>query len=89
MIATSAFAAEPETVLRGGTVYDGTGKPPIVADVLIRGEKIVAIGKVEITKDTKVIDCKGLVVAPASSTCTRTATTGIATQDGTRATTTT
>ena len=59
-----SVAAEPETLLRGGTVYDGTGSPGIVADVLIRGDKIVAIGKVEAGNEAKVIDCKGLAICP-------------------------
>lgn len=61
---TRVASAEPDIVLRGGTVYDGTGKPGVIADVLIRGEKIVAIGKVEASKDAKVINCTGLAVCP-------------------------
>ena len=30
--------------IRGGTVVDGTGAPPVRADVVIEGERVVAIG---------------------------------------------
>ena len=50
------------TVFKGGTVVDGTGTPGIRADVLIRGDRIVAIGP-DLTGDTT-IDATGRVVAP-------------------------
>ena len=64
IISLKVTSAEPETVLRGGTVYEGSGTPGIVADVLIRGDKIVSIGKVETGNEAKVIDCKGLAICP-------------------------
>ena len=30
--------------IRGGTVIDGTGAPPKLADVLVRNNRIVAVG---------------------------------------------
>src|SRR3954453_3354568 len=63
----TAQSAEPpstDIVLRGGLVVDGTGKPGYVADVAIQGERIGAIGKVEIGPKTKVIDVSGRVIAP-------------------------
>jgi predicted amidohydrolase YtcJ len=54
----------PATVFRGGTVIDGTGGTATKADVLIRGDRIIAIGAFEIPPDAKVIDATGLVVAP-------------------------
>jgi N-acyl-D-amino-acid deacylase len=53
-----------DVLIRGGTIYDGTGEPPIVADVGIVGDKIAAIGKLDDAKATTVIDAKGLAVAP-------------------------
>ena len=50
------------TVLKGGTVVDGTGRPGFVADVAMAGDRIVAIGT-GLTGD-HVIDVSGLVVAP-------------------------
>src|SRR5438876_8288045 len=62
-------AADPapvpcDLVLKGGTIYDGTGQPGRVGDVAIRGDKVVAAGAVTSAGAPKVIDCAGLVVAP-------------------------
>src|SRR5260221_6893253 len=52
-----------DSVIRGGTVVDGTGAPARPADVGIRAGRIVEIGK--ITDDAaESIDADGLVVAP-------------------------
>ena len=53
-----------DIILRGGTVYDGTGGAPMFADVAIAGDKIVAIGDLVHTSGTKEIDVRGLAVAP-------------------------
>ena len=50
------------TVIRGGTVVDGTGAPGYTADVSIRDGRIVEIGP-ELAGDV-VIDASGCVVAP-------------------------
>ncbi len=52
------------TLLKNGTIYDGTGEKPFVADVLIDGGCIAKICN-DITADVdRVIDCTGLMVAP-------------------------
>ncbi|MBU3702601.1 MAG: amidohydrolase family protein [Acidimicrobiia bacterium] len=52
-----------DTVIRGGTVVDGTGAAPRRADIAIRDGRIVAIG--EVTEDaTEVIDATGRMVIP-------------------------
>lgn len=53
-----------EILLAGGAVLDGTGRPARREDVLIRGDRIVAIGVGERSPDWEVIDCAGLHVAP-------------------------
>ena len=53
-----------DVVLRGGTIYDGSGKPPNVGDVAIRGDKIVAVGNWSGIRGKTEIDVKGLAVAP-------------------------
>lgn len=50
------------TVIFGGTVVDGSGRPGYVADVAIRGDRVVAIGQ-NLTGDI-MIDAGGRVVAP-------------------------
>jgi N-acyl-D-amino-acid deacylase len=60
-------AAEPEPydlVLRNGTIVDGTGNPWYYGDVAIRGDRIVAVGRVPAGPARREIDLKGLVVAP-------------------------
>ena len=53
-----------DILITGGQVYDGTGNPWFYADVGIRGDRIVAIGKLEGATATRVIDAKGRVVTP-------------------------
>ena len=55
-------AANGTIVIKGGTVVDGTGAPGFAADVLLEGDRIVAIGP-NLTGD-RTIDATGLVVAP-------------------------
>jgi len=52
-----------DVLVKGGTVYDGTGGPPVQADVGIRGDRIAAIGTISGTAPT-VVDARGLAVAP-------------------------
>lgn len=52
-----------DTVIRGGTIYDGSGGTPYIGDVAISDGKIVAVGKVGGTARTNV-DARGLAVAP-------------------------
>jgi N-acyl-D-aspartate/D-glutamate deacylase len=52
-----------DTVIRGGTLVDGTGAPGRRADVGIREGRIVEIGSITGDAD-EVVDAGGLVVAP-------------------------
>ena len=56
--------AEFETVIRGGTVVDGTGAASFTADVAIRRGRIAEIGRVDPARAQRVLDADGLVVAP-------------------------
>ena len=51
-------------VIRGGTVFDGSGAPGIEADVAIDGGRVVAIGKNLQDDGAVVIDAHGMAVAP-------------------------
>jgi N-acyl-D-amino-acid deacylase len=54
-----------DVVLRGGTIYDGSGGEPYVGDVAIQGDRISAIGKLAPSAVGKrEIDCHGRAVAP-------------------------
>lgn len=52
------------TLLRGGTVVDGTGGPRYTADVLVEGDRIAAVGPDAAGRADRVVDVAGLVVAP-------------------------
>ena len=52
------------TLLRNGTIYDGTGAPPVTADILISGDRITAIGDLSDQTASNTIDLDGLAVAP-------------------------
>jgi N-acyl-D-amino-acid deacylase len=53
-----------DVVLRGGTIYDGSGGPPVVGDVAIDGERIVGVGDLGRVRGTRELDVAGLAVAP-------------------------
>jgi N-acyl-D-amino-acid deacylase len=53
-----------DVVIRGGTVYDGTGTAGRRADVAIRGDRIVAVGDLTGAAAATVVDARGLAVAP-------------------------
>ena len=52
-----------DVVIRGGTLYDGSGAAPVVGDIALKGDRIVAVGKVAGSGRTE-IDAKGMAVAP-------------------------
>ncbi len=53
-----------DVLIKGGTVYDGTGAAPIKADVAIQGDRIVAIGDLKNAQANTVIDARGFAVTP-------------------------
>ena len=65
LLSASAAAQAPayDLIIRGGTIYDGSGKPPVVGDVAFKDDRIVAVGKVVGTAKTEV-SAKGMAVAP-------------------------
>ena len=52
-----------DTIIKGGMVIDGTGSPARQADIGIKGDRIVAVGRVE-GPAARVIDAAGLLVTP-------------------------
>ncbi len=56
-------APEFDVLIAGGSVYDGSGAEPFVADVAIAGDRIAAIGT-DLGSATTVVDARGLAVAP-------------------------
>ena len=51
-------------LLRGGTVVDGTGGARFVADVLVEGDRVAAVGAALDCRGAEVIDVTGRIVAP-------------------------
>lgn len=63
-LSAQAQSSTYDVLIKGGTVYDGTGSAPIIADVAIQGDRIVAIGDLKNSRARTVIDAHGLAVAP-------------------------
>lgn len=57
-------AQEADVLITNARVLDGTGNPDFRADVAIRGDRIVAIGKLSGVRAERVIDANGRFVAP-------------------------
>src|SRR5262245_46396297 len=53
-----------DVIIRGGTVYDGTGTPGRQADVGLRGDRIAGIGDLNGATAATVVNAAGLAVAP-------------------------
>jgi len=64
--APSAAAAPPayDVVIRGGTVYDGSGGAPFTGDVAIRGERIAYVGAHAPGRGAEEFAARGKAVAP-------------------------
>ncbi len=53
-----------DLVLRNGTIYDGSGNAPFVADVAVSGDKIAEIGSIPANAGSVELNVRGLAVAP-------------------------
>jgi len=56
--------AEFDTVIKGGTVVDGSRIPRYKADVAIKDGVIAEIGRIDADRADKVLDAEGQIVAP-------------------------
>ena len=65
LIAVSACSpTDHGVIVRGGTIYDGSGGTPFVADLAIDGDTITGIGDYSAFTASTDIDATGLAVAP-------------------------
>ncbi len=64
LLGSCSSRVEYDVVIRGGTIYDGSGSPPFVGDLAIRGDTIAAIGSLGNARGRVEIDAAGLAVAP-------------------------
>ena len=62
--ACSGASNDYDVILRGGTIYDGLGNEPVVADLAISGDRIAAIGDLTDASADDIFDVRGLAVAP-------------------------
>jgi N-acyl-D-amino-acid deacylase len=53
-----------DMILRGGTIYNGSGEAPFVGDVAINGDAVAAVGSLGDATGQSEIDVAGLAVAP-------------------------
>src|SRR5436189_2964038 len=53
-----------DLLIRGGTIYDGRGGPPLEGDVAIVGDSIAALGRLEDWHGRDELDARGKAVTP-------------------------
>ena len=53
-----------DILIKNARILDGTGNPAFPADIGIRGDTIVAVGRLEGARAERIIDASGLMVAP-------------------------
>ena len=54
-----------DILIRGGSVFDGGGGPPVHADIAIRGDRIIAVGRdVSPQSAHRVVEARGLAICP-------------------------
>jgi N-acyl-D-amino-acid deacylase len=64
-LATSAAPpASYSIIIRGGTIYDGSGSAPYVGDVALKGDKIVYVGPRAPGRAARIVDATGKAVSP-------------------------
>src|SRR5213595_2479568 len=63
-VETPSPGTEFDLLIKGGTVYDGGGCEGRAVDVTVRGDRIIGVGDFHNASAKKVIDARGLAVAP-------------------------
>jgi N-acyl-D-amino-acid deacylase len=64
VLLVTACAPRYDIVIRGGTIYDGSGEAPLVGDVAISGDTIAYVGPEAGGQGRIEIDASGLAVTP-------------------------
>jgi N-acyl-D-amino-acid deacylase len=66
LVLTTACTTAPQydVVIRHGLIYDGTGAPPAIEDLGIKGDRIAARGDLGAARGREDVDATGLAVAP-------------------------
>ncbi len=63
LVTSCADSSKYDVIIKGASVLDGSGSKAFAADIGIKGDKIVTVGKCE-GQAKSVIDAKGLTVTP-------------------------
>ncbi len=63
-LASPVAPPDYDVILRGGTIYDGSGHKPYTGDVALRGDRIAKVGDLKKATAKTEIDARGLAVAP-------------------------
>ena len=61
---SSARLVDYDLLIRNGRIVDGSGRPAYNADLAVKGDRIVRVGDLSGATATRIIDARGLVVAP-------------------------
>lgn len=67
LLALFCVGAAPDggTLIRGARVFDGTGTAAVRADILIRGERIVAVGAgLRTPRGARIVNARGMTLIP-------------------------
>ena len=64
LMSSGAPTTDYDLILRNGTMYDGSGSTPVVADLAVQGDKIAAVGDLGEVRGKTEIDVRRLAVAP-------------------------
>lgn len=63
-LAACTSSPDYDLILRNGTLYDGSGNPPVVGDLAINADTIAAMGDLGGARGREELDVAGLAVAP-------------------------
>ncbi|UCG85279.1 MAG: D-aminoacylase [Gemmatimonadota bacterium] len=64
LLALLACAPEYDIVIRGGSIYDGSGGDAVIGDIAVKGDSIVSVGMLVAGRGRIEVDATGLAVAP-------------------------
>jgi N-acyl-D-amino-acid deacylase len=64
LVTTTYSQTNYDYIIRNGKIIDGTGNSWYYADIAVKGGKIATIGKLSNATATKIINAKGLIIAP-------------------------
>ncbi len=64
LLLVSCSSPDYDVIIRNGTIYDGSGKAPVIADLGINGDTIAFIGNLKEKTAASEIDATGKAVSP-------------------------